>query len=323
PDVTARLRAEVLRAKGTLLRRVGRVVEALDAYAESIAVFQQVGARRMEARAKSSLSFSLYVLGRYEDGVTLAHEAMQIDMAIGGRFQIAKTLANIGLCFAGAGNHERGLDYLRRAREAHERYGERDSRADTLLAMAEVLIERGSVDEAITLVGDAAALIQVTESRYDAIHERLLRALLARARGRAQEAVHRAQEARQAAEAQAYAAFHFFAMAIEAIARVEVGESHTGILLATTALGAIEAIQGSEYSLQTRALACEALERAGSPQATEMRRRAAQFVQERADGLRDPGLWRAFLERPPVVSLLRAVSSGGGGAVVFPVGGPE
>lgn len=320
PEVTARLRAEVLRAKGTLLRRVGRVVEALEAYAESIAVFQQVGARRMEARAKSSLTFSLYALGRYEDGITLAHEAMQIDQAIGGRFQIAKTLANIGLCFAGAGGHERGLDYLRRAREAHERYGERDSRADTLLATAEVLLERGELDEAIVLVGDAAALIQVTESRYDAIHERLLRALLARARGRAQEAVHRAQEARQAAEAQAYAAFHFYAMSIEAIARVEVGETHTGILLATTALGAIEAIQGSEYSLQTRALACEALERAGSPQATEMRRRSAKFVQERADGLRDPSLWRAFLERPPVVSLLR--SSAPEGVVAFPVGGP-
>lgn len=304
PDVTARLKAEILRAKGTLLRRVGRVVEALDAYSESIAVFQQVGARRMEARAKSSLAFALYVLGRYEDGIVIGRQAMHIDSAIGGRFHVAKVLANIGLCHAGAGDHEAGLNFLRQAREAHERYGERDSRADTLLATAEILLEAGDVDQATTLVGDAAALIQVTESRYDAIHERLLRALLARAVGNSRDAVARSFEARQAAEAQAYAAFHFYAMAIEAIARVDIGEHHTGILLATTALGAIEALQGSEYSLQTRALCVGALDRAGSPQADSMRRRAAKFAQTQADGIRNPKLWRSFLERPPVVSLL-------------------
>lgn len=306
PDVTPRLRAEVLRAKGTLLRRVGRAVEALDAYAESIAVFQQVGARRMEARAKSSLAFSLYALGRYEDGIYMAHEAMQIDMAIGGRFQIAKTLANIGLCYAGAGASERGLEYLNRAQEAHERYGERDSRADTLLVTAEVLLELGRWEEAASYVGDAGALIQVTESRYDAIHERLLRALLARAAGQIEEAVVRAHEARIAAESQASAAFLFYAMAIESIARVEAGEHHSGILLATTVLGAIEAVQGSEYALQTRALCAEALEKAGSPQAAELKRRAAEFAQQRADSLRDPNLWRSFLARPPVAYLLAA-----------------
>lgn len=304
PDVTARLRAEVLRARGTLLRRVGRVVEALEAYAESIAVFQQVGARRMEARAKTSLAFAMYMLGRFEDGVALASQAMEIDSVIGGRFQIARTLANAGLCWSGAGELDRGLAFLKQAREAHERYGERDTRADTLLATAELLLERGDTEEAATYVGDAGALIRMTESRYDATHERLLRALLAHARGDYQEAVTRAAEARHAAESQAYASFHFYAMAVEAVARVEVGEQHTGILIATTALGAIEALQGSEYSLQIRALCCEALERAGSPQSEEMRRHAAQFATESAQNLSDPRLLQAFLKRPPVMALL-------------------
>jgi len=304
PDITARLRAEVLRARGTLLRRVGRVTESLDAYAESIAVFQMVGARRMEARAKTSLAFAMYVMGRYEDGIALTREAVQIDSAIGGRFQIAKTLANAGLCHAGAGDLEKGLDFLHQARKAHERYGERDSRADTLLALAEVLLENGDLDEAERYVGDAAALIQVTESRYDATHERILQALLARSRGNHQLAVVRALEARQAAETQAYASFHFYAMALEAVGRVEIGEHHTGILTATTALGAIDAIQGTEYSLQIRALCCEALERAGSPQAEEMRKRSARFAQKSADGMRDPHLWQSFMERASVKALL-------------------
>jgi tetratricopeptide (TPR) repeat protein len=294
----------VLRAKGTLLRRVGRVIEALDAYAESIAVFQQVGARRMEARAKSSMAFALYALGRYEDGIHLANQAIQIDSAIGGRFQTAKTLANKGLCYAGAGDHETAIGYLNQAREAHERYGERDSRADTLLSTAEVLLEQGDLEQAAHLAGDAGALIRLTESRYDLIHERLLRALLAEARGNSREAAQRAMEARQGAEGQAYASFHFYAMAIEGKARVDVGEEHTGILLATTALGALETLQGSEYSLETRALSVAALEKARSPQAAAMRRRSAKVAQERADGIRDPNLWRAFLDRRPVVQLL-------------------
>ncbi|MCH2109228.1 MAG: protein kinase [Polyangiaceae bacterium] len=309
PEITDRLRAEILRAKGTLLRRVGRVEEALGAYAESIAVFQRVGARRMEARGRNSLAFALYMLGRYEDGVALARQAMQIESSIGGRFQIARTLANIGLCYAGVGDSVTGLSFLRQAREAHERYGERDARADTLLATAEVLLEVGEVDEANLLVGDASALIQITESRYDAIHERLLRSLLARAHGDSREAVRRAFEARQAAEAQAYSSFHFYAMAIEAICRVEIGENHTGILLATTALGAASALQGSEYALQIRALCTEALFQAGSPHAETFFLQAAAFTQVYADRIRNPELWKLFMKRAPVQVLLRDVLS--------------
>ncbi len=112
--VPARLRAEALRLRGTLLRRVGRVHEAVEAQAEAIAVFRQAGVRRMEARAKNSLAYALLVLGRFEDGIALALDAIRIDLAIGGRFQIAKTLSTIGECYASLGDLDRGLAYLRR-----------------------------------------------------------------------------------------------------------------------------------------------------------------------------------------------------------------
>ncbi len=105
--VPARLRAEVLRARGTLLLRVGRVQEAVNAHADAIAVFRQVGARRLEARAKNSLAFAMFVLGRFEDAIALGLEAIRIDLAIGGRFQIARTLANIGRSFARLGDYAR------------------------------------------------------------------------------------------------------------------------------------------------------------------------------------------------------------------------
>jgi tetratricopeptide (TPR) repeat protein len=317
----ARVRAEVLRLRGTLLRRVGRVHEAMEAQAEAVAVFRQVGARRLEARAKNSLAYSLLVIGRFEDGIGLALDAIGIDLSIGGRFQIAKTLCTIAECYAALGDLDRGLAYMRRARDAHERYGDQDSRADTLLSLAEILIEQGDFVAAGTLVGDAGALTAVTGSAYDSVHEKLLRAVLARNANDPARAVMHAFEARQAAEAQAYVAFHCYAMAIEACARVDMGETHTGILLATMAVGTIDTQQGSEYGLLTRALCCEGLRRAGSPQAEEMRARASDYVRRLLSHIRDPAFKATFLRRRVVRDILGdatadalAVGSGAGKA---------
>jgi serine/threonine protein kinase/tetratricopeptide (TPR) repeat protein len=310
-DVPPRLRAELLRLRGTLLRRVGRVHEAIEAQAEAVAVFRRAGARRQEARAKNSLAYGLLVLGRFEDGIALALEAIRIDLSIGGRFQIAKTLNTIGECYASLGDFERALAYMHRARDAHERYGDQDSRADTLLSLAEVLIEVGNIAAAEPLVGDAGALTAVTGSTYDSVHEKILRALLARLAGDPARAVLHAFDARQAAEAQAYVAFHFYAMAIEACARVEMGEQHTGILLATTAMGAIDTLQGSEYGVQTRVVCWDALKKAGSPQAEEARRRAAEYVKKLLSYIRDPGFKQSFSKRSMVLEVLDSVASAG------------
>ena len=303
-EVPARQRAEVLRAKGTLLRRVGRVQEALDAQAEAIAIFRRAGARRMEAQAKNSLAFVLFVLGRYEDAIALGLDAIRIDLAIGGRLQIAKTLSNIGQSYAALGDAERGLAYLRRARVAHDRYLDKESKADTLLVTAELLLELGRSPEVPALLSEVAAINSLTGSTYDGVHEKIVHALLARASKDASAAVMYAFDARQIAESQAYVAFHFYAMSIEAAARIDIGEQHAGILLATTALGALETIQGSEYGLATRRLCSEVLKRASSPQAEPMTRRVASWVHQLRDSIRDPDLRARFVQREPVLSLI-------------------
>jgi serine/threonine protein kinase/tetratricopeptide (TPR) repeat protein len=308
--VPVRQRADVLRAKGTLLRRVGRVHEAISAHAESIAIFRRAGARRMEAQAKNSLAFSLYVLGRFEDAVSLGLDAVRIDLAIGGRLQIAKSLGNIGQAYAALGDVERGLAYLKRARRAHESYGDHEAKAGTLLGMAEVLIEMGDLEQAEGLVHEASGINAATGSAYDTAHEKIVRSLLSRATGDAAASVMYAFDARQVAEAQAYVAFHFYAMAVEAAARVDIGEQHTGILLATTAMGAMETIQGSEYGLSTRALCCEALSRAGSPQAKDMIARAVAWVEALAATIRDEDLRARFLGRRPARTLMALAKAG-------------
>ena len=302
-NLPPRSRAEVLRAKGVLLRYGGRVHEAIDAYAEAIAVFRAVGARRAEARAKNALAYAMFVLERFEDAVAVGLDAISIDLSIGGRFQMAKTLSNIGQAYGRLGDMARSLAYMKRAREAHERYGDQDSRADTLLTSAAILLEAGDVDAAHTLCGDAGALVAVTGSAYDSAHERIVRALLARAQGDAEGAIALAAAARQLAESQGLVSYHAYATAIEAVARVDAGEHHTGVLLARTALGVIEA-SASEFGIEVRALASEALQKGAPATARDASLRALNHVKKVASFIRDARLRALFLQRPLVDRIL-------------------
>jgi tetratricopeptide (TPR) repeat protein len=296
--VPPRLRGEVLRSRGILLRRVGRVREAVDAYVDAIAIFRRSGARRMEARVRNALAYGMFVQGRYEDAIALALESIQIDLSIGGRFQIAKTLTNIGHAYFRLGDVPRALAYLKRAREAHDRYGDQDGWADTLLVCAQVTIEIGDLESAEIHLRDAAALDAATQNAYDKTHESLVQALFARARRQPKEATEHALAARHAAETMALVSFHFYAMAVEAAARVDLGEMHTATLVANTALGAVENLQGCEYGLEIRSLCADALKRAGSPQAASAHQRAVDFAQALLHNVRDPRMRKLFTQRP-------------------------
>lgn len=306
-EISSRSKADVLRARGAILRRLGRVSEAVEAYAEAIAIFRSCGARRMEARARNSLAMAMLVSERWEDAIALALEAVNLDLSVGSRFQIAKTLTNIGMAYARMGDIPRSLAYLRRAREAHERYGDQDSLADTLLVSAEVILDHGDLDAAHSFCTEAATLSAVTHNGYDTIHEKIVRALIARAHKDPSSAISCAFEARQEAESQALSSFHLYATSIEALSRVEAGEPHTGILLASTVLGAVDSIP-SEYGIEIRVLACEALSRAQAPITREVRSRVVRHIRATAERIRDARLRELFLQRPLLQPLLASLA---------------
>ena len=303
--VPPRARAEILRARGVLLRRVGRVREAVDAYVDAIAVFRRVGARRPEARAKHVLAFAMYCQGRYEDAIGLALESIQIDLGIGGRFQLANTLTNIGAAYGRLGDYERAKAYLSRARDAHERYGDQDGRADTSLVSAEVHLELGEVEALAPLITDAAALNAATDNAYDRVHEAIVRAALELAHGQAAHAAELANSARKQAENLTLVSFQFYGLAIEALARAKAGDAHAATLLATTALGAVEALQGTEYGLEVRVLCMQALFASGSPEAPRARNRAIGYAAALMQTIRDPRLRVLFGKRPAMQALIQ------------------
>jgi hypothetical protein len=151
---------------------------------------------------------------------------------------------------------------------------------------------------------DAGALNSATENAYDGTHESVVRALLARARREPEQATHHALQARRAAEKTALVAFHCYAMAIEAAARADLGEMHAATLLATTALGAVENLQGCEYGLEIRLLCADALERAGSPEGPSARQGAVDHARALMNNVRDPRVRKVFPRRPVNGALL-------------------
>ncbi len=323
--MSRRARAEVLRAKGVLLRRAGRLNGAIETHAEAIAIFRSVGARRSEARARNALGFALFGGGRYEDCAAMCLSSIAIDVMIGGRFKVAKTLANVGQSYARLGDLEHGLAYLKRARDAHDRYQDQEARIDTALVTACALIEGGRIDQAKELLDDAAALARISDNAYDKTHLLIVQALIAHHEGEAMAASTYAAEARQLAEGQALVSYHVYATAIEAAARVDSGDTQAGVLLATTALGAVEGMEGSEYGIEVRSLCTDAVISSladhrlatSSPTMTaDVCRRALDHVDLIAGYVRDPLRREQFFKRPPVARIvghaMRFSGAGGG-----------
>jgi tetratricopeptide (TPR) repeat protein len=295
---------EVLRLRGMLLQRIGRVREAVDAYVEGAAIFRKCGRRRLEARVKGALSYAMFVEGRYEDAIALALESIQIDLSIGVRFQIARAMTTVGQAYFRLGDVDRALAYLKRACEVHERYGDQNGWAETLLVSASVATELGDMGGAEAFVRDASALTAVTGNAYDSTHESVVRALLERARGRAQDAVLHALHARSGAESMSLVAFHCYAMAIEAAARADTGEYEAASQAALAALTTVETVQGCEYGLEIRGLCADVLERAGAAEAADVRGRAVAFARGLAASVHDARLRRLFEQRPANAALL-------------------
>jgi hypothetical protein len=74
-------------------------------------------------------------------------------------------------------------------------------------------------------------------------------------------------------------------------------------------LGALQTLQGSEYGLETRALCCDALQRAGSPQATELWDKSHSYAVQLREQIRDAELREKFCRRTDVALLLGGVTS--------------
>ncbi len=195
-------RASILVQKGILHRRMGHSDAAFEAYAEAIVIFRRLGIRPGEAFALNSLGVALAASGAYEDAIIVTRASIHIDRETGDRLRLGRKLSNVGQLYDALGDTKRGLAFVKRALDVFEAVDDRAGRCDALAAVAEMMLDSGADEQAITMALDQAKRIaERLASNYEIARERLVRTRLERAQGhhgRAESAARRALEAARA-----------------------------------------------------------------------------------------------------------------------------
>ena len=119
----------------------------------------------------TSIAFSLVGLGEYQQAVPVLEEATQLALATLGAEQAITAAAQLALgeALIETGQFQRAAPHLDAAEREMRRTGNSGELINTLRWKANLRVEEGRFDEAITLATEA---VQLAESRSDATHKR-------------------------------------------------------------------------------------------------------------------------------------------------------
>jgi tetratricopeptide (TPR) repeat protein len=298
-------RGSVMVLRATLLRRVGRLGEALEANAEAVVIFRRLGIKRNEAMALNALGVALYSMGEYEDAMIVLRASIALDREIGDRMHLGRKLSNVGQLYAELGDSETALAFLEHAERVFETVSDEAYRADALCAMAEVLLEMGTApDEAAERLDHARRIADRTRDLYDQAHERIVRASLESAAGRLEEAVRAAQDGIDITRAAGLRVFEVLAQARLTVSLARLGRQEE----ARAVLGQLESrVEDAtvERAERVHLAVAQAHHLLGDEEAARAAyARAQRVVEERVSRIRDDRL-RAKYERMPIVEAIR------------------
>lgn len=135
------LRGQVLSQHAALLRLVGRVEEALQAASEALVIFRRVGSKSYEANALNTLGVSLAAAGEWEDAITTIRASIALDREAGDQLRLGRKLSNVGQLYAELGAGDIALGYLERALQLFEVVPDASGECDARAALADTLLE--------------------------------------------------------------------------------------------------------------------------------------------------------------------------------------
>jgi tetratricopeptide (TPR) repeat protein len=188
-------RGSVLVQRAEVLRRLGRVHEAVETNAEAIVIFRRLAIRRNESMALNGLGIALASLGEFEDAAVVIRASIGVDREIGDRMHLGRKLSNVGQLNAELGEVEIALEFLARADEVMDVIHDESGRADALASMAELVLETlEDPDQAAEKLDHARRIAERTQDRYDMARERIVRTSLERVMGRLEQAEEAARQ---------------------------------------------------------------------------------------------------------------------------------
>jgi tetratricopeptide (TPR) repeat protein/tRNA A-37 threonylcarbamoyl transferase component Bud32 len=301
-------RGLALANRGSLQWRAGNVAQAIESAAESIAIFRRLGQKGQQAHALNSLGVALLSNGAFEDAIACIRASVVLDREAGDRIHVGRKVSNIGQIYSELGDTPRARELLERALYVFDRADDAGGRADTLSALAELLIEQvGDLQAAEARLDDARRVAERLDDAYDLAHERIVRAEWWIQRGDVARAEEIAKEGVTHARAAATLAYELLAAAVQAQCLAKLGRKEEAIRLARGVVADVTTRGSIERAERILAKSAQALFDAGEvAQAHEAAAKAREVLDARLARVRDEAL-RARYQETPVAKMVRAL----------------
>jgi eukaryotic-like serine/threonine-protein kinase len=183
-----RLRGEVLHTQGNIRFYTGKQREAVESYAEALALFRKLEFRRLEATMLMNIGFVSQCMGEYEGALRYYQDSYNIDLEIGDRFYTGAKLANIGQAHAEMGQFERAEKYLRKAGDLCRAVEDTGGLSDAITTLGQMRLWQGRVADARKYLSKAVDLSRQAESAYSEMRARIYLAMAKHEAGEPHEA---------------------------------------------------------------------------------------------------------------------------------------
>ena len=281
-------RATILNNRGTTLWNMGRLSEAIDAYAESLVVYRMLKLPRLEARALNNMGVVFAALGEPEEALAHYKSSLKLDQEMGDRAAIALKLGNIGQCYADLGELDRGGRYLGKALKICQEIEDRSSMTDVVISLGQIEVQRGEFTRAIEMFRQGLTLAEQSGDRYQQIRGLIYLGLaLLESGGPAEEALDQARMATELAQQTLVTMGEIYGLAVQGLALARMGQAEAAEITgkAVRLQKENEQPEGAEQILWYHARVCEQL--GLLDQAREALTQAQVEVERRAARLSD------------------------------------
>jgi tetratricopeptide (TPR) repeat protein len=174
---------------------LGRYNEALEHFDQVRDVFLADGRRRDAMVVELDISYCLLHLRRFNDVLEKCHQVRNLFAELGTRRLVAQAVINEAVAYAALGRSPEALASLAEARHIFEEEGNTTWAAMANLERAAVLLQQGRCGESLALAQECAAVFSACRLPVEEAQARLVVARAALALGRHDEALHLATEA--------------------------------------------------------------------------------------------------------------------------------
>ena len=302
-------RSHTLNARGKLVWNLGRLHEAIEAFAESLVICRMLELPRLESQALNNMGVIFSQLGELEEALAHYKSALKIDQDLGNRHTIAMRLGNIGHAYLDLGDLDRAERYLGKAYRLAEQIEDQASICDTSITLGQIYKQRGKHEQAVQITEKGLSLAETRKNRHQQMRALTTLALLTLEAGRSpMRALELAQSATELARDMPMPMAEPYGLSLRARALQALGRSEEAVDLSRRSVAALDAAPhpatGREQILYFRASVCEA---AGhTDDARDAAERARAEVKAKASRLKSAELREIYLQSRVPSDIARA-----------------